>query len=89
MVRNAILNTWMLLLLLADLNYDLVGSVTTTLLPEDYVSSSNVDLFHYHNDESTRGKWALNHPSHSDSGIITFIPCSKVAALEFLDQVCN
>lgn len=60
--------------------------VSSELLVPNYVSSSNLDLFHYHNIESTREKWLTNHPSHTDSGIISFIPVSTIPALDFLDQ---
>jgi len=64
-------------------------TVYSELLPDGYVSSSNLDLFFYHNNETTRSKWALNHPTHTDSGIISFIPVSAVPALDFFDQKLN
>lgn len=60
--------------------------VSSELLPAEYVSSSNLDLFHYHNVEDTRAKWATNHPAHTDSGLISLIPVSTIPALDFLDQ---
>lgn len=63
--------------------------VSTDLFCPKYVSSSNLDLFYYHNIEETRQKWALNHPAHTDSGLISFIPVSTVPALDFFDQKLN
>jgi isopenicillin N synthase-like dioxygenase len=60
--------------------------VWSDLFLDDYVSSSNLDLFYYHNIEEMRQKWALNHPAHTDSGIISFIPVSTIPALDFFDQ---
>lgn len=65
------------------------GSVSSDFFSDRYVSSSNLDLFYYHNDPTTGDKWALNHPSHTDSGIISLIPVSAVPALDFLDQTLN
>jgi hypothetical protein len=63
--------------------------VASDLFVPNYVSSSNLDLFYYHNIEETRTKWALNHPAHTDSGIISFIPVSTIPALDFFDQKLN
>lgn len=60
--------------------------VSTELVPSKYVSSSNLDLFHYFNIPTTAAKWANNHPAHTDSGFISFIPVSAIPALDFVDQ---
>lgn len=65
------------------------SSTTSNLVPTNYISSSNVDLFHYYNDPSTEAKWPMNHSSHTDSGILSFIPCSDEPGLDFYDQKLN
>lgn len=61
-------------------------TVYSPLFIPKYVSSSNLDLFYYFNHAETEEKWKSNHPSHTDSGIISLIPTSDQAALDFFDQ---
>jgi len=63
--------------------------VWADFLPDNYVSSSNVDVFIYNNLDKFNDKWSSNHPAHVDSGILSLIPCSDLPGLEFLDQKLN
>lgn len=61
-------------------DYSFPGSVTTSLL----------DVFHYFNsfsevDQSDQ-KFKNNHNSHTDSGILTVVPCADIAGLEIFNQ---
>jgi hypothetical protein len=64
-------------------------STVCNLVPDGYVSSSNLDLFHYFNSPETVQQWQMNHYSHVDSGILSLIPCSDEPALDFFDQKLN
>jgi len=48
-----------------------------------------LDVFHYENrfekEDGSYEKFVNNHSSHSDSGILTVVPCSDVAGLDVLD----
>lgn len=61
-------------------------STTCDIVPPRYVSSCNLDIFHYFNDKDTETKWKMNHYSHTDSGILSLIPCSNEPALDFFDM---
>jgi len=55
-----------------------------------YVGSCLLDVFHYDNtfkhEDGSHGKFKNNHLSHSDSGILTLVPCADVPGLEVSDQ---
>lgn len=58
--------------------------------PENYISSSILDCFHYFGEEkSLPGKsdrFCNNHASHTDSGLLTAVITTDVPGLEVLDQ---
>jgi len=59
-------------------------------LHEGYISSSILDVFHYFNrfrsHPQSKSKFKNNHLSHSDSGILTLVPCADEPGLEVFDQ---
>ena len=59
-------------------------------LPDEYISSSIMDNFHYFNhfqqDGDTDERFINNHGSHTDSGLMTLVVCTDVPGLEVKDQ---
>jgi len=72
---------------------DAVDECCTNYMIPGYVSSSLLDVFRYGNkfeeDHESDRKFKNNHLSHSDSGILTLVPCADVAGLELCDQLLN
>lgn len=73
--------------------------VSTGYVPDDYVSSSIMDNFHYHGwqqQEPTKEceqdvdrkhkQFVNNHSAHTDSGLLTVVVISDEPALEVFDQ---
>ncbi|XP_062514336.1 uncharacterized protein LOC134189953 [Corticium candelabrum] len=58
---------------------------TSYVLP-GYISSSLLDMFHYYNkfdrEDGSNEKYKNNHLSHTDSGILTLVPCAAIPGLE-------
>jgi len=73
-----------------QVNVDGIAECTTNYMIPSYVSSSLLDVFRYGNkfeeDHEADNKFKNNHLSHSDSGILTLVPCADVAGLEVCDQ---
>ena len=59
------------------------GCWTSYVLP-GYISTSLLDMFHYYNkfDREDGEKYKNNHLSHTDSGIVTLVPCAAIPGLE-------
>jgi len=58
-----------------------------------YISTSLLDVFHYHNyfddRDQSEERFINNHSSHSDSGILTVVPCADEPGLDVFDQKFN
>jgi isopenicillin N synthase-like dioxygenase len=62
---------------------------TSYVIP-GYISTSLLDMFHYYNkfdrEDGSHEKYKNNHLSHTDSGILTLVPCAAIPGLEVYDQ---
>ena len=62
----------------------------STFMPNEYISSSIMDNFHYFPPSHEKHeKFYNNHASHTDSGLMTVVICTDEPGLEIFDQKTN